>query len=455
MQYVRLMLKYLGIFCCIIIASSIANAQARVSGSIDGIKDTTLTFYTYKDYISYTEHPLITFSVDSKGYFSTPLPITDTCFLFTNINGERHYFFGIPNAELSISITPTRPLGSPYQHSSTARKIEVKGDGGFNAHIQKIDEKASHILEEWFRQKSGQEPTSDIAVLLEQAKQTAEQQEKTSFATQYALAKVALAESYVCHTELSKFINSGTISYHNPSYMEVFNQCYTFSIHTSFGDSLKQAINKKLHVGEVQLLVAKHFNIGSEQLAELATLKVLHNLFYEQAFKRAPILAMLDSLAQVSPHKEHREISKNVKEKLQELTVGYAPPPFNLHNTSKQEVNLEQLKGKYVYLNFTSVNSYAAIQDFIHLKKLHDKYHKQVEFVSICLDSEHDVQYFAASEGYTWSFIACGNDAAIAHWYNVKILPSYFLIGKDGKLLQAPAHRPNEGIEAIFKKMLK
>lgn len=128
---------------------------------------------------------------------------------------------------------------------------------------------------------------------------------------------------------------------------------------------------------------------------------------------------------------------------------GVVSPSFDYENHKGGKTKLEDLRGKYVYIDVWATWCGPCIAEIPHLKKVEAKYHgKNIEFVSISVDTDKDyekwkkmvvskelggIQLFA-DKNWTSDFIKA---------YGINAIPRFILIGPDGKVIKADAARPS------------
>ena len=124
-------------------------------------------------------------------------------------------------------------------------------------------------------------------------------------------------------------------------------------------------------------------------------------------------------------------------------------PSFDYENHKGGKTKLEDLRGKYVYIDVWATWCGPCRAEIPHLKKIEEKYHgKNIEFVSISVDvdKDHDkwqkfvtekqlggIQLFA-DKNWTSDFIKA---------FGINSIPRFILIGPDGKVIKADAARPS------------
>lgn len=125
-------------------------------------------------------------------------------------------------------------------------------------------------------------------------------------------------------------------------------------------------------------------------------------------------------------------------------------PPFNYENHKGGTTKLEDLKGKYVYIDVWATWCGPCRAEIPSLKKVEEKYHgKNIAFVSISVDVDKDhekwknfvtekqlggIQLFADKN---WN-----SDFMIS--YGINSIPRFILIDPNGKIVKSDAARPSD-----------
>lgn len=142
--------------------------------------------------------------------------------------------------------------------------------------------------------------------------------------------------------------------------------------------------------------------------------------------------------------------------------VGQPSPVFAYENFKGGTTKLEDMRGKYVYIDVWATWCGPCRQEIPYLQEVEKKFHgKKIEFVSISVDQKKDyekwkkmvgekslggVQLFADKD---W-----GSDFIRA--YGIQSIPRFILIGPDGKIVDADAKRPSDpGLTAQLETLVK
>ena len=160
----------------------------------------------------------------------------------------------------------------------------------------------------------------------------------------------------------------------------------------------------------------------------------------------------LDLIKRVTNHKPFVEASeKQYQEtlKAQGLKPGDTSPKFKYESIDGKKVSLNDLKGKYVYIDVWATWCAPCIKQVPYLKQLEERYHdKNIVFVSISVDKEEVKptwkKMVANKElGGLQLFADKSFESAFMDAYAVNSIPRFILIDPEGKVVDAEAPRPS------------
>jgi len=139
------------------------------------------------------------------------------------------------------------------------------------------------------------------------------------------------------------------------------------------------------------------------------------------------------------------------------LPVGSAAPNWSLKSGSGKMVSLKGLRGKVVLLDFWATWCGPCRLAMPEVQKLHERFKdKGVAVFGVNVGERSpraDPVKFAKSKGYTYGQLLGG--AAAARDYHVRGIPTFYVIGKDGKILYATSGLALGGIDRIITKALQ
>ncbi|MCT4699902.1 MULTISPECIES: TlpA family protein disulfide reductase [Tenacibaculum] len=130
------------------------------------------------------------------------------------------------------------------------------------------------------------------------------------------------------------------------------------------------------------------------------------------------------------------------------LATGSESPKFvDYENFKGGTTSLDDLKGKYVYIDMWATWCNPCKQEIPFLQKVEKQYHgKNIEFVSISVDSERDYgtwKTMVADKNLTGIQLYSKRDKNFAGAYRVNSIPRFILIDPQGNIVDANAPRPS------------
>lgn len=139
------------------------------------------------------------------------------------------------------------------------------------------------------------------------------------------------------------------------------------------------------------------------------------------------------------------------------LAEGAAAPTFTLKDTSGKTVSLQDFKGKIVYMDFWASWCGPCMREAPYAVKLQEQFAgKDIVFLYVSTD-EDDESWKKAIRTKNLQkgvhLISKKSAENVQDKYDVDGIPSYFLIGRDGKIINGNASRPSseETVEMLNK----
>lgn len=167
------------------------------------------------------------------------------------------------------------------------------------------------------------------------------------------------------------------------------------------------------------------------------------------------------SFMEASTNKKQKEEITKSYNKLKALSEGQPSPKFkNYENYNGETTSLEDLKGKYVYIDVWATWCGPCKAEIPFLKTIEKKYHnKNINFVSISVDKvkDHDKWLKMVKEkkmkGY--QLFADNNwNSVFVKDYLIFGIPRFILIDPKGNIVNSNAPRPSDDrLEQLFKSL--
>jgi peroxiredoxin len=448
-------------FLFVLLTCSAHAGTVAITGNAPSYANTQLVFNMASDWITGTEALAGQCKVDEKGNFRLEVSLDETTQLFTDIGVFRGYFWAEPGKTYEL-VLPERQDKSlddklnPYFAPEEVHLglVNFAGDE-LNMLIMMFDDAYLPYYEKHVNSVYAKTDFAKLDEDIQQIEAPFKNYQNTYFRNyrkyHYGILKL-LANRQRVQSLSNGYFNNQPVLYFSTAYGDLFNQVYDkYLIFFSRSDSGKKVfddINRDGSYRNLLKTLKSGKNFSNDTLTEMVILKQIHDEYYGSQFSRPKLLNILDTLMAVTTISQHRMIALNIRHKITRLQAGFEPPQFELRDTDGNLFKLSDFKGRYVYLNFCTCQSYSCLNEFNLLTKLNQKHIDKLILLTISTDPVEDVlRQFLAKNKYDWKFLFYDNQPDILKEYDIRAFPTYFLIGPDGKLIFSPAASPSENFE--------
>jgi peroxiredoxin len=448
---------------CILLAcgEGFGKGLVTIQGQDTSYAGRELTIRTFQDQITSEELTLAQAVVAADGSFSLSFEADETRMVFFHLGRIVLYLYAEPGHLYVISLPPWQEktqadrLNPYFEEISLPAIINNIPETDLNIQIRMFDDTYDSYLQKFSLNPNSKINPAAIDTAVISLLKPFENQLSGFFRT-YVTYKLAILRQmgyqFKSRSTSEKYFLNEPVLYINPAYMELFNLVYDkyfmYFMRTETGRKITSDITEKKSLFELKKTLATDQVLGNDTLLELVILKNLHDEYYSDRFSRSALLVVLDSLIQTTRIAQHRIIGTTILHKLTRLQPGYLPPDFSLADRDNRVVKLSDLRGRYVYLCFCACNSYSCLKEFEMLQKIYDKHRAYLEIVMITVDPEYrQMVDFLSKNKYNWLFLHYGMQPEILKEYDIRGYPTYFLLGRDGKLILSPAPSPYENFE--------
>ena len=219
---------------------------------------------------------------------------------------------------------------------------------------------------------------------------------------------------------------------------------------TGKGSQNTSYIKEKIELSKVHMNVREYFTLDKEAFdVKLNDAKKL----LDDLLVKYPNLDSKFAVAEKeSNEKFYQSVNDNYEQQhvlLAKTSKGSPSPKFvDYENYAGGKTSLDDLKGKYVYIDVWATWCGPCKREIPYLQTLEKKYHgKNVEFVSISVDKpgQHSAwKNMIKDKNMSGIQLFGGNDKKFSQDYQITGIPRFILIDPQGNIVNANAPRPSD-----------
>lgn len=254
------------------------------------------------------------------------------------------------------------------------------------------------------------------------------------------------------------FLNKN-ILYTNEKYVQFFKELFDkYLMKPNPYFEIQQIKNEIFGQADLELIFSVLNNdplLQNRELKELVLLKSLYDLYFISSNNKIAILSLISNVGKSSQFSEIEIVASNIFNQLTFLRPGN-DFPSDFFKDGNAESKFTDRSEKSFFISFFTIPCADCLREMDSIAKLHKKYSKDVQFISIALNADDsEIDNLVKDKNYSWEIIHATHDFKLAETYQIKSLPAYFLINSKGKILLNPALSPWKGFSPSFKSVFK
>ncbi len=432
-----------------------------IKGAAKSYEYQEIGVWVNSDYIANTQKQLTYSVIDSLGNFTIEFNSKNIQYITLKVNKNVSTMYIEPKGNYEVIFMP--PDSTTYHNQNLEHdvklSIKLKSKTEINSLTMDYDKRFDDFL------------TNDYIAFLKRTPKAKIDSFKIATKEFYSTVNNSYFKNYITYTIASleqktkvsekklftEYLSQKPILYNNPEYMLFFNDFFKQKIQdfsmSKLGTPMTFQINDRgSFAGTMEVLKRDEF-LQNDTLRELVLIKGLYEAYYDNSFKKPSVVAILQQVAQETKIEEHKKITHTILNSFSKLQKGGQAPFFELPDKTGATHSLDELRtNKYVYLMFYDINCTACQQQMKIIPSFLKTYGDRISFVSISVDKTNaDLKNFQAKNPkYNWLFLSDNSLGKLKSDYEIKSLPTYFLISPDGKFIQVPAESPDEDIDRAF-----
>lgn len=421
------------------------------------------SFYSVPNFLSDRNEILCEGTVDENGLFKAEFTVTQTMPIYSEFGVYKGWFVADPGKSYEIVLPPkaekqsTNPYFRPRLHqlpvkNSTDEDTNYLVDN-FNR-IYAVEQSKNY--DQIFYRRSLSTAETVIQSLKERFSPTQNEYFEQHKAYKYANLKY-MAQIQDPTPVITEYFINQPILYHHPEYSvlfdKLFNKYFQYAMQQPGGQKTAIMLNSGAYD---QLLEWLTLDMGfDEPLAESIILIGIKPIFYSKKFNSAGIFSLLQKIKDGSKIEVHKETATKIYSELTRTMYGAAAPELALFDLTGKILEWEDFKGKFVYVAFTRTDNEKFQYHKDLMKESFNKFKDDLALLVILEDEDYESRaHLLVADGFEWTVCRGATRREIYQAFNVRILPTYFLIDPNGRMAGSQAPWPDENFDLQFSAIL-
>jgi hypothetical protein len=436
-----------------------------IRGQANDYAGKEIVFYTYREPVSHQPYQLAKTTVEKDGNFVLTFSVGQAIEIYTDLEKYKGSMVVEPGFSYQISLPVYSPrtaqeAASPY-FEPELYWLNIKGAKASDLNIlvrafltDYNREIALHTVDLY--QKRSSDTLKAIISRLEYRYPTGKYPYLKTLKT-YCYGEMELVVNQQNKESIAKkHFASTEITINHPAFQHFFNAIFADYLKNKSRDFRKKEFLKKALQGNFEGFVAQLSGTGyRKEAAELIAVKSFYDGFFAGKFDKSSMLKGLQEAETLSTFEPLKDLLPGILSKITSLQEGNAAPELMLRNQKDVSFRLRP-NGKFLYLAFFRSDSKESRAELDSLVSMNKKLNSILTIVPVSLDKNFaDALKLWNDKNYSWELVApVQPDLAISD-YRIKVVPTFYLIAPDQKLILSPALSPTHNFEALFLKIYR
>jgi len=192
-----------------------------------------------------------------------------------------------------------------------------------------------------------------------------------------------------------------------------------------------------------------------KEAAELIAVKSFYDGFFSGKFEKPSMMKGLKEAETLSTFEPLKALLPGILSKITSLQEGSPAPELMLRNQKELSFRL-RANGKFLYLAFFRSDSKESRAELDSMVGMNKKLSSILTIVPVSLDKNFaDALKLWNDKKYPWDLVAPVHPDLTISDYRIKVVPTFYLVGPDHKLILSPALSPSHNFEALFLKVYR
>ncbi len=167
---------------------------------------------------------------------------------------------------------------------------------------------------------------------------------------------------------------------------------------------------------------------------------------------------VLDSYLEQSKNKQYKALLEKTYKEAETIAKGKPAPSFKLKDIDGNTVSVGDFKGKVIYMDVWASWCGPCMREVPYAKKLEEELHgKDIVFLNVSIDENLDAWKKAVRDKELKGIhinSKGGSESLFSQLYQIRSIPRYYIIDKNGNISNNNAKRPSENVKENLEELL-
>ena len=433
---------------------------ARITGLVENPTGEEVEVFYYKEFVTNSLES-VTLSLDENNAFEGTLPMTEGQFVYLRVPGRTVQLYLLPGADVRVAFDAADPnalpevsgeqslesrffleyhqqLGSRYGRMMVLERVADLDAAAFVDFVRGVEQEKLAFLND-YEERAGLDP--DFVQTLT----TGFRYETYQFLLEYPRYHAYLTQGegdpelpegyYDFLEEAGPFLDD-----------HVRARPYVSFLGAYLNHSMEEGVDpetdgRSYHQAQYDLAAGMFGGRSRDFLLSQTLISALNFSPMEEAE------AMLEDYRQLVASADYRELVEEEYQGIMGTMPGNPAPDFTLTDINGQEVSLSDFRGKVVYLDFWASWCGPCMREVPHAKELKARMQGEEDlvFLYVSIDTDEAAWRRTVEEREIQGvhLNVPGGSHAVPASYNLKGVPTFYVIGRDGMIYDNRPPRPS------------
>lgn len=437
------LLNILVTIIAILLSISSYAQNVEIKGNAAGYKGQELIVFKHHDFITKEQIIIDKIIVDNNGDYSFKYTCNKIEQIFIDAGFFKLSLYVYPNQKVNIIIPRYKEVAKRdifFKQVELPVLVDSNNPKELNTIILSFNQKLSALNNKYYDDiiNGNKSVIRTIQTELDSTFSS-----KNAYFNSYKKYALGICEYPIFTNDIRTFIKKYFSSkiQDNNAYYELFKKIFTNFL--TYNQYKKEPNFNHIKLLNEQKKVIMKYGITNQILSQYILLNSLHDGAFKPIIKKEIYINAIKEIRDNALNSDIKRIATKVLENVRYLSKGYACPIIKGKTQDGKEIKTSDYKGKYLYMMFFERFS-PMIEEEINTVARIANSKKYLKVILVC-NEKNKIRNTALLKKYKLdnNALYCKNFSKLKKKFRLVVSPSYFLLNKEGNIIQAHTIKPN------------